>query len=82
MIVLWFSRQREFRADSGGASLAGRQNMISALEALGRGKGEPLPDKMAAFGISGRKAEGLRRLFMSHPPIEERVAALQAAQIA
>jgi heat shock protein HtpX len=82
MIVLWFSRQREFRADSGGASLAGRQNMISALATLGRGHGEPLPDKMAAFGISGRKGEGLRRLFMSHPPIEERIAALQAAQIA
>lgn len=82
MIVLWFSRRREFRADGGGARLAGRQNMISALETLGRGNSEPLPDKMAAFGISGRKGEGLRRLFMSHPPIEERVAALQAAQIA
>ncbi len=82
MIVLWFSRRREFRADGGGARLAGRQNMISALETLGRGNGQPLPDKMAAFGISGRKGEGLRRLFMSHPPIEERVAALQAAQIA
>ncbi len=82
MIVLWFSRQREFRADGGGARLAGRQNMISALETLGRGHGEPLPDKMAAFGINGRKGEGLRRLFMSHPPIEERIAALQSAQIA
>jgi heat shock protein HtpX len=82
MIVLWFSRQREFRADGGGARLAGRQNMISALETLGRGHGESLPDKMAAFGISGRRGEGLRRLFMSHPPIEERIAALQAAQIA
>lgn len=82
MIVLWFSRQREFRADSGGASLAGRQNMMSALATLGRGHSESLPDKMAAFGISGRKGEGLRRLFMSHPPIEERIAALQAAQIA
>lgn len=82
MIVLWFSRQREFRADGGGARLAGRQSMISALETLGRGHAEPLPDKMAAFGISGRRGEGLRRLFMSHPPIEERIAALQAAQIA
>jgi len=82
MIVLWFSRQREFRADGGGASLAGRQNMISALETLGRGHGEPLPDKMAAFGISGRRGEGYKRLFMSHPPIEERIAALRAAQIA
>ena len=58
MIVMWFSRQREFRADGGGARLAGRQNMISALQALGRGDGAPLPDKMAAFGISGRKGEG------------------------
>ncbi|HEX9707268.1 MAG TPA: protease HtpX [Steroidobacteraceae bacterium] len=82
MIVLWFSRQREFRADGGGANLAGRQNMISALETLGRGHGEPLPDKMAAFGISGRRGEGYKRLFMSHPPIEERIAALRAAQIA
>jgi heat shock protein HtpX len=82
MVVMWFSRRREFRADSGGAGLAGRQSMISALETLGRGNGQPLPDNMAAFGISGRKGEGLRRLLMSHPPIEERVAALQAAQIA
>ncbi|MGH8130723.1 MAG: protease HtpX [Steroidobacteraceae bacterium] len=82
MIVMWFSRQREFRADGGGARLAGRQNMISALETLGRGHSEPLPDKMAAFGINGRMGQGFRRLFMSHPPIEERIAALQAAQIA
>jgi heat shock protein HtpX len=79
MIVMWFSRQREFRADGGGARLAGRQNMIAALQALGRGHEESLPEKMAAFGISGRRGEGLRRLFMSHPPIEERIAALQAA---
>jgi heat shock protein HtpX len=82
MIVMWFSRQREFRADAGGARLAGRQNMIGALQALGRGHADALPEKMAAFGISGRKGEGLRRLFTSHPPIEERVAALQAATIA
>jgi heat shock protein HtpX len=79
MIVMWFSRQREFRADGGGARLAGRQNMIAALQALGRGHEESLPEKMAAFGISGRRGEGLRRLFMSHPPIEERIAALQAS---
>jgi heat shock protein HtpX len=78
MIVMWFSRQREFRADRGGAQLAGRHPMISALQALGRTDGEPLPDKMAAFGISGGRVEGLRRLFMSHPPLEERIAALQA----
>ena len=82
MIVLWFSRRREFRADHGGASLAGRQNMISALQALGRGQAEPLPEKMAAFGISGRRGDGLKRLFMSHPPLEERIAALQAGPAA
>ncbi len=79
MIVMWFSRQREFRADGGGARLTGRQNMIAALQALARGDGAPLPDKMAAFGINGGRGQGLRRLFMSHPPIEERIAALQAA---
>lgn len=81
MIVLWFSRQREFRADGGGARLAGRQNMIDALEALKRGQPQPLPDKMAAFGISGGVGQGLKNLFMSHPPIEERIAALRAAPI-
>jgi heat shock protein HtpX len=80
MVVMWFSRQREFRADRGGARLAGRQNMIGALEALGRGRTESLPDKMAAFGINGGKGQGIRRLFMSHPPLEERIAALRAAQ--
>jgi len=79
IIVMWFSRQREFRADRGGASLAGRQKMISALERLGRVHAEPLPDKMAAFGISGHVAGGLKRLFMTHPPLEERIAALKAA---
>jgi heat shock protein HtpX len=79
MIVMWFSRQREFRADSGGARLAGRPNMINALETLGRGQAESLPDRMAAFGISGGMGQGLKKLFMSHPPIEERIAALRAA---
>jgi heat shock protein HtpX len=79
MIVMWFSRQREFRADAGGARLAGRPGMIAALRSLGRVQGESLPDKMAAFGISGRRGEGLRRLFMSHPPIEERISALESA---
>ncbi len=82
MIVMWFSRQREFRADAGGASLAGRRSMIGALQALGRAQGDSLPDKMAAFGISGRRGEGFRRLFMSHPPLEERIAALEAAAAA
>jgi heat shock protein HtpX len=78
IIVMWFSRQREFRADSGGASLAGRQKMIGALQALQRQHPAPLPDKMAAFGIAGGVGGGLKRLFMTHPPLEERIAALQA----
>ncbi len=78
MIVMWFSRQREFRADAGGASLAGRGKMIAALERL-RAMQEPshLPSQMAAFGIRGG-GQGLMRLFLSHPPLEERIAALQA----
>ncbi|MBX3703910.1 MAG: protease HtpX [Steroidobacteraceae bacterium] len=79
MIVMWFSRRREFRADSGGARLAGRHHMIGALEALQRSHGQPLPDKMAAFGISGGMGQGLKKLFLSHPPLEERIAALRAA---
>lgn len=80
IIVMWFSRQREFRADRGGASLAGRSAMIAALERLNSLHPQPLPDKMAAFGISGGVASGLKRLFMTHPPLEERIAALRAAQ--
>jgi len=78
-IVMWFSRQREFRADAGGAKLAGRSNMIAALQNLQR-LHEPhdLPESIEAFGISGRQNKmGLKRLFMSHPPLEERIAALQ-----
>ncbi|HET8690621.1 MAG TPA: protease HtpX [Steroidobacteraceae bacterium] len=82
MVVMWFSRQREFRADAGGARLAGRQNMIGALRALGRGEPDSLPAKMAAFGINGHRGEGLRRLFMSHPPLAERIAALESAPLA
>jgi len=78
MIVMWFSRQREFRADAGGARLAGTPSMIAALERLKAGHAPALPDQMAAFGIAGGVGEGLKRLFMSHPPIEERIAALQA----
>jgi heat shock protein HtpX len=78
MIVMWFSRRREFRADAGGARLAGRNNMIGALERLRAAHGEPLPSQMAAFGISGGMASGLQKLFMSHPPIEARIAALRA----
>jgi len=79
IIVMWFSRQREFRADDGGASLAGRGAMIAALERLAQQHPQPLPDKMAAFGIAAGGASGLKRLFMTHPPLEERIAALQAA---
>ena len=68
LIVLWFSRQREFRADAGGARLAGRSNMVAALERLKRAADEPLPDQLAAFGICGPRGEGLKRLFMTHPP--------------
>lgn len=80
-IVMWFSRRREFRADYGGAKLAGRQKMIAALERL-RAAHEPstLPNQMAAFGIAGGMARGLRRLFLSHPPLQERIAALQQMQ--
>jgi heat shock protein HtpX len=75
MLVMWFSRYREFKADSGGANLAGREKMIGALRALQRGhEAEELPGQLAAFGINGG---GMSRLFMSHPPLEERIAALQ-----
>ncbi len=78
IIVMWFSRQREFRADSGGAALAGRAAMIAALERLkAQHEPAPLPEKMAAFGISGGVASGLKRLFMTHPPLEERIATLK-----
>jgi len=82
MIVMWFSRHREFRADRGGAKLAGSQNMIGALEALRRNQlqAQGLPEAMRAFGINGSKAGGFKRLFMSHPPLEERIAALQEAR--
>ncbi len=79
IIVMWFSRQREFRADSGGARLAGRSSMIAALRRLQQAHEQPhLPEQLAAFGISGRMGHGLSRLFMSHPPLAERIIALQA----
>lgn len=75
MIVMWFSRYREFRADAGGARLAGRDKMVNALRALQRAhEPEELPGQLAAFGINGG---GVSKLFMSHPPLEERIAALQ-----
>ena len=79
IIVMWFSRRREFVADAGGANLAGRRHMIAALERLAGLHPQPLPDKMAAFGIAGGVGSGLKRLFMTHPPLEERIAALKAA---
>jgi heat shock protein HtpX len=78
IIVMWFSRWREFRADAGGAALAGRQKMVAALERLKLNQEQSaLPAQISAFGISGKS--GIARLFMSHPPLEERIAALQAA---
>jgi heat shock protein HtpX len=78
-IVFWFSRQREFRADAGGAELAGTRKMVAALERLKRQTGpDPLPEQMAAFGISGNIRGGLARAFSTHPPLEERIAALKA----
>ena len=78
IIVMWFSRQREFRADAGSAQLEGREKMIAALEKLKASVNQPhLPDQLAAFGISGVRGEGIKRLFMSHPPLDERIAALK-----
>ncbi|MDR9452778.1 MAG: protease HtpX [Wenzhouxiangella sp.] len=78
MIVMAFSRWREYRADSGGARLAGRANMISALQTLGRVSGRAdLPESVEAFGIRGRVGGGLKALLMSHPPIEKRIRALE-----
>ncbi len=78
MIVCWFSRQREFRADAGGAALAGRQQMIAALERLQAAHNPaPLPGGMAAFGISGGMLGGLAHLFATHPPLEVRIEALR-----
>ena len=80
MIVMWFSRRREFRADAGGARLAGRGAMVGALEALQRVQSEGLPERMQAFGIKGPdRLSGFKKLFMSHPPLDERIAALQQA---
>ena len=80
MIVAAFSRWREFRADAAGAQFAGRSAMISALQRLQANHGEStLPNTIAAFGISGPLAEGMKKLFMSHPPLDERIAALRNA---
>ena len=77
IIVMWFSRYREFRADEGGADLAGKQKMINALKRLQGDKTESqLDGQLTAFGISGKRA--MSELLMSHPPLEKRIAALQS----
>jgi heat shock protein HtpX len=82
MIAMWFSRHREFRADAGGASLAGRDKMVRALERLAQTYGHStLPRQVQAFGISGGVSHGLRQLLMSHPPMDERIAALRNAKL-
>lgn len=82
IIAMWFSRWREFRADAGGASLAGREKMIAALEKLASTYGQStLPTQVRAFGISGSVGSGIQRLFMSHPPLAERIQALRDAPL-
>jgi len=79
-IVMWFSRHREYRADAGAASLEGKQKMIGALERLQKSANQPhLPEQLEAFGISGGMAAGLKSLFMSHPPLADRIEALRSA---
>ncbi len=80
LIVSWYSRRREFRADRGGADLAGTGSMIGALQALKQSHGEPMPPQMQAFGINTGSTNGFMRLFMSHPPLDERIAALQSQE--
>ncbi len=81
MIVMWFSRHREFRADAAGAQLAGRDNMIGALERLKAATKMPetMPETLVAFGISSGMRQGLSALFASHPPLDTRIAALRGA---
>jgi heat shock protein HtpX len=80
LIVSWYSRRREYRADRGGADLTGTANMIDALQMLKRSHGPPLPQQLQAFGINTGKSDGFMRLFMSHPPLDARIAALQEAR--
>jgi heat shock protein HtpX len=77
VIVCWYSRRREFRADRGGADLAGTGNMIDALQMLKRSQGAPMPQQLQAFGINTGSSHGIMRLFMTHPPLDERIAALK-----
>jgi heat shock protein HtpX len=82
VIVMYFSRKREFVADTGGADLAGHQNMINALKRLAQREPEPLPEQLAAFGIDEKPKKGIKRFWMSHPPIEARIEALEKRAIA
>ena len=77
VIVMYFSRKREFIADTGGADLAGHQNMISALKCLAQKEPEALPEQLAAFGIGEKTKQGFSHLWASHPPIKDRIAALE-----
>ena len=77
IVVMYFSRKREFIADTGGADLAGHQNMISALKRLAQKEPEPLPEQLAAFGIGEKPKSGLAHLWASHPPLEDRIRALE-----
>jgi|TARA_B100001964_G_scaffold71461_1_gene81056 heat shock protein HtpX len=77
IVVMYFSRKREFVADTGGADLAGHQNMISALKRLAQKEPEPLPEQLAAFGIGEKPKSGLAHLWASHPPLENRIKALE-----
>ena len=76
MVVAWFSRRREFRADQGGAYLSSRENMIGALQRLGQSN---LPDQVEAMGIAGKEKRGITHLFMTHPPLSPRIDALRSS---
>ena len=77
IVVMYFSRKREFVADTGGADLAGHQNMINALKRLAQKEPEPLPEQLAAFGIGEKPKAGKSQLWSSHPPLEDRIKALE-----
>lgn len=77
VIVMYFSRKREYIADTGGADLAGHQNMINALKRLAQKEPDPLPEQLAAFGIGEKPQKGIKHLWASHPPLEDRIKALE-----
>ena len=79
IIVMWFSRQREFKADAGAAQLTSKEDMIGALQSLKREMGIPdqMPESLSAFGINAGQRSGFKAMFMTHPPLDERIAALQ-----